>query len=54
MLKAFSRYLNVCLDFLVMLIKQLDLKDRVNFKIYNVTTWLTSNYDTHTTEYIVK
>ena len=37
---SFSRYLRFCLKFLVMKEKRLDLKDKVNFKIYNVTTWL--------------
>ena len=27
--------------------KRLDKKARVNFKIYDVTTWLTNIYDTH-------
>ena len=31
-----SRYLNFCLEFLVMQIK-IDLKYKVNFKIYDVT-----------------
>ena len=25
----------------------LEQKDNVNFKIYDVTTWLTNNYNTH-------
>ena len=28
--------------------KQFDQKDRVNFKIYDVTNWLTKNCNTHT------
>ena len=36
-----------CLDFLVMLKKRFDYKDKVNFKIYDVTTWLINNYNTH-------
>ena len=39
MLFSFSRYLNFSLDFLFMQKKQLDQKDKVNFKIYDVTTW---------------
>ena len=27
--------------------KQLDYKDKINFKIYDVTTWETSNCNTH-------
>ena len=30
---SFSRYLNFCLDFLVMLKKRLDWKDKLNFNI---------------------
>ena len=30
-----------------MLEKNLDQKDQVNFKIRDVTTWLTKNYNTH-------
>ena len=37
---------------LVMQEKWLDYKDEVNFKIYDVTTWLTSNYNTHIAQYI--
>ena len=40
MLFLFSRYLNFCLEFLFVQKKQLDKKD-VNFKIYDVTAWLT-------------
>ena len=32
-----------CLDILVMWKKWLDKKDQVNFKIYDVTTWLANN-----------
>ena len=32
--------------------KQLDLKDKVNFEICDVTTWLTENYKTHIAEYV--
>ena len=38
-----SVYLSFCHDFLVMLKKRLDKNDKVNFKIYDVTTWLTNN-----------
>ena len=30
------------------------LKDKVNFKIFDVTTWLTNNYNTHITQYLRK
>ena len=39
----FSRSLNFCFDFLVMLKKRFDKKEKVNFKIYDVTTWLANN-----------
>ena len=32
--------------------KQLDLKDKVNFKIYNFITWETNNCNTHIAQYI--
>ena len=32
----------------------LDWKDKVNFKIYDVTTWLTNNYNTHIAQYLAK
>ena len=38
---SFSRYLNFCLDFLVMQKNRLDEKDNYNFEIHNVTAWLT-------------
>ena len=38
---TFSRYLSVCIDILVM--QKTCLIRKVNFKIYDVTTWLTHN-----------
>ena len=38
---SFSGCLTFCHDFLVMQEKRLDQKDMVNFKIHDVTTWLT-------------
>ena len=38
----FSRYLNFCHDFLFMQKKWLDQKDKVNFKIHDITAWLTT------------
>ena len=29
-------------------------KDKVNFKFYDVTTWLTINYNTHIAQYLEK
>ena len=46
---SFSRYLNFCLDFLVMYRKGLIKK--INFKFYDVTVWLTNNCNTHIAQY---
>ena len=47
-----SCYISSCLlDYLE---KQLDKKDMVNFKIYDVTDWTTSNYNTHIAQYLNK
>ena len=43
----FSRYLNVCSDFLGHVEKQLYKKAKLDFKIYNVINWETNNYNTH-------
>ena len=32
--------------------KRINKKDKVNFKIYNVTTWLTKNCNTHIVQYL--
>ena len=32
--------------------KRLNYKDKVNFKIYDVTAWLTDNCDTHIPQYL--
>ena len=34
--------------------KWLDEKDKLNFKIYDVTTWLTNNYNAHIAQYLTK
>ena len=34
--------------------KQLDQKNKVNFKIYDVTTRLANSYSTHIDEYLTK
>ena len=47
-------YLNYYLDFLVILKKMLDLKDKVNSKIYVDKTWLTNNYNAHIAQYLTK
>ena len=48
---SFSRYLSFRHDFLVMQEKRLDKKDKVNFKIHDVTTWLKNNCDRHIAQY---
>ena len=48
---SFSRYLNFCADFLAMSKKHLDQKYKVNFKIYDITTCLINNYNTHIAQY---
>ena len=37
-----------------MLRKRLDQKDKVNFRIQDVATWLTNNYNTHIAQYLTK
>ena len=34
--------------------KRLDKKDKVSLKFYDVTTWLTSNCNTHIAQYLEK
>ena len=34
--------------------KQLDKKDKVNFKFYDVTAWLTNNRNTHIAQHFEK
>ena len=34
--------------------KQLDWKDNVNFKIHDVTTWLTNNCNTYIAQYLTR
>ena len=48
------KYLNFCHDFLIMWKKRLDGKDKVNFKSYDVTTWVTNNCNTHIAKYLKK
>ena len=45
------RYLHVCSEVLV-LGKQFNKKAKVNFKIYDVTNWITNNYNTHIAQYL--
>ena len=32
--------------------KRRDYKDKVKFKFYNITSWLTNNYNTHIAQYL--
>ena len=50
----FSRYINFCLDFLVMQKKRLDSKVKVNFKIFDVINWLTNKCNTHIVQYLTR
>ena len=34
--------------------KRLAWKDKVNFKVYGVKSWLTNNYNTHVVQYLTK
>ena len=42
------------LSFFVHVGKQLDKKAKVNFKIYDVTTWETYNFNAHISQYLMK
>ena len=44
---SFSKYLNFCLDFLVMQEERLNKRAKVNFKIYDVKTWFIHNLKTY-------
>ena len=48
-----SRYLNFCVDILAMQKKGLDWREKVNFKIYDVTAWLTKT-KTNIAQYLSK
>ena len=47
----FSRYLSICLDFLVMHQKGLIKKIKVSFKFFDDTAWLKNNCNTLITQY---
>ena len=51
---SFSRYLTFCLDFFGRVAKRLNSKDKVNFKIYDVTASLTSSCNTHIAQHLEK
>ena len=41
-------------DFFGYLIKRLDNKAKINFKIYDLTNWNKNNYNTHIARYLMK
>ena len=45
-------YLNLCSDFFGHAGKLLDEKAKVNFKIFDITSWETNNYNIHNAEYL--
>ena len=47
-LKIFNFYL----DFIDLVVKLLDKKAKVNFKIYGIMNWETSNYNTYIPKYL--
>ena len=50
----FSIYLRYCHDFLVRWKKQFDWNDKVNFKIHDITAWITNNYHTNIAQCLKK
>ena len=49
-----SKHLNFCPEFLFMQKRQLDQKSKADFKIHDVTTWLTNNNNTYIAQYLTK
>ena len=50
----FLKIFDFCPDFFGRMGKRLDKKAKVNFKIYDVTTWITRNYNTHIDQHLKK
>ena len=48
----FLRSLIFCPDFFDQVGERLDKKAKVNLKIYGLTTWIISNYNTHICQYL--
>ena len=51
-LVLFLRYLSFCPNFCGHVGKRCDKKAKVNFKIYDVINWKTTNYNTHIAQYL--
>ena len=51
---SFTRYINFCLDVSVLQKELLTQKDKVNFKNYDVTNWLTNISNTYIAQYFTK
>ena len=51
---SFSRYLSFLSWLFGHVTKRLDKKDKVNFKFYDVTAWLTNKHNTHIAQYFEK
>ena len=51
---SFLRYLNFHLDSFGHVGERLDKKAKVNYKIYDITTWKFNNYNTHIAQYLTK
>ena len=51
---SISRYLTFSLDFFGRVAKQLNYKGKINFKINDVTAWLTNNCNTQFAQYLEK
>ena len=50
----FTKYLNFCLDILVAQKKRFNYENKISFKIFDATSWLTNNYNAHVAHYLTK
>ena len=51
---SFLKYLHFCPDVFGHVGKRLDKKAKINFKVYDVTTWETNNYNKHIAQHLKK
>ena len=51
---SFLKYLHFCPDVYGHVGKRLDKKAKINFKVYDVTTWETNNYNKHIAQHLKK